>query len=198
MENTPKQFLTEEEIEAIENLKLEDQPSTFHARNMYIFATYAGGIRISDLVQLKWSNYDGDHVLINTQKTNSTVSIKLPQKAKDILALYHYDGVNPNNYIFPFFDINKDYSDGRYLYQSVSTAGTMCNKELIKIADLAHIDKHIHFHTSRHTWATRALKKGMRIEYVSKLMGHASIKTTQVYAKIVNEELDKAMDIFNH
>jgi hypothetical protein len=37
----------------------------------------------------------------------------------------------------------------------------------------------------------------MRIEYVSKLMGHASIKTTQVYAKIVNEELDKAMDVFN-
>lgn len=196
-ENTTKQFLTEEEIEVIENLKLEDHPSTFHARNMYIFATYAGGIRISDLVQLKWSNYDGNHILINTQKTNSTVSIKLPQKAKDILSLYYYDGVNPNNYIFPFFDVKKDYSDGRYLYQSVSTAGTMCNKELIKIADLARIDKHIHFHTSRHTWATRALKKGMRIEYVSKLMGHASIKTTQVYAKIVNEELDKAMDVFN-
>jgi site-specific recombinase XerD len=37
----------------------------------------------------------------------------------------------------------------------------------------------------------------MRIEYVSKLMGHSSIKTTQVYTKIVNEELDKAMDVFN-
>ena len=52
-------------------------------------------------------------------------------------------------------------------------------------------------HTSRHTWATRALKKGMRIEYVSKLMGHASIRTTQVYAKIVNEDLDKAMEVFD-
>jgi len=37
----------------------------------------------------------------------------------------------------------------------------------------------------------------MRIEYVSKLMGHSNIKTTQIYAKIVNEELDKAMDVFN-
>ena len=43
----------------------------------------------------------------------------------------------------------------------------------------------------------RALKKGMRIEYVSKLMGHAAIKETQVYAKIVNEELEKAMEVFN-
>lgn len=37
----------------------------------------------------------------------------------------------------------------------------------------------------------------MRIEYVSKLMGHASIKTAQIYAKIVNEELDKVMTVFN-
>lgn len=196
-ENTTKQFLTEDEIEKVEKLDLKDEPATFHARNMYIFATYAGGIRISDLVQLKWSNYDGDRILINTQKTNSTVSVKLPQKAKDILALYHSEGVNPNAFIFPYFDLSKDYSDGRCLYRAISTAGTLCNKELIKIADLAHIDKHIHFHTSRHTWATRALKKGMRIEYVSKLMGHASIKTTQVYAKIVSEELDKAMEIFD-
>ena len=38
----------------------------------------------------------------------------------------------------------------------------------------------------------------MRIEYVSKLMGHASIKTTQVYAKIVNADLDKAMEVFDN
>ncbi|MEO8762564.1 MAG: site-specific integrase [Bacteroidia bacterium] len=196
-ENTKKEFLTEEEILLVENLELEDEPATFNARNMYIFATYAGGMRISDLVQLKWSNYDGDRILLNTQKTNSTISVKLPQKAKDILKLYYYDDVSPNEFIFPYFDLSKDYNDGRYLYRAISSAGTMCNKELVKIADLARIDKHIHFHTSRHTWATRALKKGMRIEYVSKLMGHASIKTTQVYAKIVNEDLDRAMEVFN-
>jgi undecaprenyl diphosphate synthase len=44
---------------------------------------------------------------------------------------------------------------------------------------------------------TSALRKGMRIEYVSKLMTHTNIKTTQIYAKIVNSELDKAMDVFN-
>jgi len=196
-ENSKKAFLTEEEIEAIENLKLEDDPKCFHARNMYIFATYAGGLRISDLVQLRWHNYDGDRILINTKKTNCTVSIKLPQKAKEILQLYYYDNLDPNEFIFPFFEVSKDYSDGRYLYRAISSVGSICNKELIKIADMACLDKHIHFHTSRHTWATRALKKGMRIEYVSKLMGHASIKTTQVYAKIVNEELDKAMEVFD-
>jgi len=37
----------------------------------------------------------------------------------------------------------------------------------------------------------------MRIEYVSRLMGHASIRTTQIYAKIVNEDLDRAMGVFD-
>ena len=52
------------------------------------------------------------------------------------------------------------------------------------------------FHLSRHTFATNALNNGMRIEHVSKLMGHQDIRTTQVYAKILNEELDKAVDEF--
>mgnify|MGYP000845669624 FL=1 len=61
----------------------------------------------------------------------------------------------------------------------------------------SELGKHISFHISRHTWATRALRKGISIDKVSKLMGHAQIKETQIYAKIVNEELDKAMDVFN-
>ncbi len=71
------------------------------------------------------------------------------------------------------------------------------NKNLKFIALKAGIEKNISFHSSRHGWAIRALQKGMRIEYVSKLMGHTNLKTTQIYAKIVNEELDKAMNVFN-
>jgi integrase/recombinase XerD len=52
-------------------------------------------------------------------------------------------------------------------------------------------------HTARHTFATRLLRKCSRIEYVGKIMGHANIKETQVYAKIVNSELDNAMELLN-
>lgn len=62
---------------------------------------------------------------------------------------------------------------------------------------MAGLDKRITFHTARHSWAVRALQKGMRIEYVSKILGHASVKQTEVYAKVMNAELDKAMDVFN-
>ena len=52
------------------------------------------------------------------------------------------------------------------------------------------------FHLSRHSFATNALNNGMRIEHVSKLMDHQDISTTQIYAKIISEELDKAVDNF--
>lgn len=82
-------------------------------------------------------------------------------------------------------------------YSQISSATAYINKNLKLLAKKATIEKPLSFHISRHTWATRALRKGISIDKVSKLMGHAQLRETQIYAKIVNEELDKAMDVFN-
>nr|WP_255317882.1 tyrosine-type recombinase/integrase [Capnocytophaga cynodegmi] len=50
------------------------------------------------------------------------------------------------------------------------------------------------FHLSRHTFATNALNNGMWIEYVLKLLDHSDIDITQIYAKVISEELDKAVE----
>ena len=196
-ENTEKGFLTEEELTALENLKLVEGSMKYHHRNIYVFAAYAGGLRISDICQLKWENFDGERILVNTMKTGSVVSIKLPKKALDIIELYKKEDQEPGHYIFPLLHNDRDYSDPKILFTAISSITAYTNTDLKDIAPDAGITQVLHFHTSRHTWATRALRKGMRIEYVSKLMGHSSIKTTQVYTKIVNDELDKAMDVFN-
>jgi integrase/recombinase XerD len=169
----------------------------YHHRNMYVFAAYAGGLRISDILQLKWKHFDGERVVIDTHKTGSTVSIKLPLKALEILNKYQSEDANPEDFIFPFLKADKDYSDPKVLYNALSSATAYTNKDIRAIGAEIGVNGSLSFHSSRHTWATRALKKGMRIEYVSRLMGHSSIKTTQIYAKIVSEELDKAMDVFN-
>jgi len=65
------------------------------------------------------------------------------------------------------------------------------------VAEFINLPFKLTFHSSRHTFATIALKKGMRIEYVSKILDHTNISTTQIYAKIINKELDKAMEIMN-
>jgi site-specific recombinase XerD len=78
-----------------------------------------------------------------------------------------------------------------------TTVFSNTNKDLRKLPSLAGIDKKVTFHTARHSWAIRALQKGMRIEYVSKILGHASVKQTEVYAREIEEELDKAIEVFN-
>ena len=194
---TQRSYLTEEELKQIEDMELNEGILKFHHRNMYVFSAYAGGIRISDLLKLKWSNFDGERLIFKIQKTRQPLIIKLPAKSLEILEYYRQFKQKETDYIFPGLKNNFDYSDPKILHNGISRATALCNNSLKAIAKKLNIDKSISFHTSRHTFATRALRKGMRIEYVGKIMGHKDIKETQIYAKIINSELEKAMDVFN-
>lgn len=196
-EQVDKNYLTEGELLALDRLILPLGSCMLVHRDIYVFAAYTAGLRISDIFQLRWRDFDGEKICIKTQKTGSIVSIKLPNKSKEILEKYKSNATNHNNFIFPILTKYEKLESETDKLKAISSANAYVNKDLVKLTKLAKIDKHIHFHTSRHTFATRALRKGMRIEYVSKLLGHSNIKTTQIYAKIVNEELDKAMDVFN-
>lgn len=194
-EKSKKEFLTEDELTLIENLALPTPSRINDHRNLFVFASYSGGVRVSDLLQLKWKDFTGTHINFVQQKTNEHNAIKLPQKALNIVEYYQtLTRENSENYIFPF--IPNDTPDTK-MFDIISSQTAYANKNLKEIARLTNIDKNITTHIARHTFATRALRKGVRIENVSKLLGHSSIKTTQVYAKIVNEELDKSMDLFN-
>ena len=199
VEKTNREYLTEDELLAIENLSLKEGTVLEHHRNIFIFAAYAGGIRISDILLLRWQNFDGSHIHFLTQKTKESIAVKLPSKALSILEFYNTSNPEkqPKDFIFPFLSSKLDYTTPTTLFNAISSNTAYVNKNLKFIAEKAEIKKSISFHCSRHTWATRALRKGMRIEYVSKLMGHSSLKTTQIYTKIVNSELDKAMEVFD-
>jgi integrase len=132
------------------------------------------------------------------RKTKSVVTVKLPNKALEILLSYKKEDSLPEHFVFPALSNDLDVSNAKLLYIVLIRAISSANKSLKKIAKKAGITKNLSFHTSRHTFATWALRKGIRIEYVSKLLGHANIKETQIYAKIVNDELDKAMEVFNN
>lgn len=197
-EKVKKNFLTDDELMMIELAPLEKNSRMDMYRNMFVFAAYAGGLRISDVLFMKWKNFDGERVLIDTRKTGSTVSIKLPSKAQEILAIYQNPNSNPDEFVFPALEFDADYfTDIKKQFHAIANADYEANQDLKSIAKIVGLEKKVTFHTSRHSWAVRALKKGVRIEYVSKLMGHASISTTQIYAQVVNEELDKAMAVFN-
>ena len=77
-----------------------------------------------------------------------------------------------------------DLSDRKTIAQSI--------KRWIKRSD---ISKEITFHCARHTFATMLLTRGADIYAISKLIGHKDLKTTQIYAKLVDKRKDEAIDL---
>lgn len=196
-QKTERKYLTDGQLESIENISLTKDTKMDIYRNMFIFASYAGGIRVSDVLRLRWMDFDGTHLHITMRKTKEQISIKLPNKSLAIINKYEHLKESSTSYIFPvlpndFFKYNAEKAH-RILMNATSTI----NNSLDKIRKALEIPKRVSFHISRHTFATRALKKGIAIDKVQKILGHTDIKETQIYAKIVNSELDKAMDVFN-
>ena len=197
LEKTQRHFLSDEELLAVENVVTVPGEKMDLHKNMFIFAAYTGGLRVSDVLKLRWQNFDGCHINIAIHKTKTQLTIKLPNKSLEIINRYHSAETKPTDFIFPMIPNDTDLDNAQTSYSQISSATAYVNKNLKFIATKAGLDKPLSFHISRHTWATRALRKGISIDKVSKLMGHAQLRETQIYAKIINSELDKAMDIFN-
>jgi integrase/recombinase XerD len=196
-EKTQRLYLTEEELERFRNAETKPGTRMDLHKDMFVFASYTGGLRVSDVVQLQWKHFNGEHIDFTIKKTGTQLSIKVPNKGLAIIEKYRPVEPNPNAFIFSMLPLGTLQLSATAIDNAISSATAYINKNLKIIAALAKVEKDISFHISRHTWATRALRKGVSIDKVSKLMGHAAIKETQVYAKIVNSELDKAMDVFN-
>lgn len=197
VEKTQRTFLTEEELLKIANVNCTKGTRLELHRDMFIFAAYAGGLRVSDILQLKWKNLNKTHIDFTIKKTGNQISIKVPDKAIAIIEKYKPKKTVANHYVFPMLTNDLDDNDLRLIDNEISKATAYINKNLKILKNKAKIAKPVSFHISRHTFATRALRKGISIDKVSKLMGHSAIRETQIYAKIVNSELDKAMDVFN-
>ncbi len=200
-----RNYLLDDELKKLEELELPKYSQMNHHRNLYVFSAYACGIRIADLLMMRWQSFEKDRLTFQIRKNQQPLGIKLPSKALKIISFYreYYEtrygkvNIDPNAFIFPLLRIENKETDRVKIHNAISSATSYTNKDLRKLKKLAKLTKHITFHTARHSWAVRALHKGVRIEHVSKLMGHASVKQTETYAKILDTDLDKAMEVFD-
>lgn len=163
--------LAPEELHKFENLQLTGRYTRLQkTKDAFLFCCYAG-LRYSDFTNLTSANIVEFHqetwIIYKSVKTGMEVRLPLYLlfEGKGIQILQRYkDDLNS------FFKL-KDNSN--------------INKELNILAGLAKIDKRVSFHVSRHTNAT-LLYNGANITTVQKLLGHKSVKTTQVYANIMD------------
>ena len=168
-----KEYLTLDEVKRMSVAECDD----WRVKYAFLFCCFTG-LRYVDVSRLKWKHIvevgKGEYQIeLVQQKTKEPVYIPLSANALKWLPERGYDG--KENYIFKFRDRSIIYD---YLNKWAKTAG---------------VEKHVTFHMSRHTCATLLLYYGTDLYTVSKILGHTSIKTTQVYAKVADEMKRKAV-----
>src|SRR5207253_2842816 len=101
LEKTERRYLTEKELVWIEKYPaIKDSRMELH-KNMFVFAAYTGGLRISDILKLQWKDFDGTHLNVVIRKTGVQLSIKIPDKGMKIIERYKPNPLKRNSFVFP-------------------------------------------------------------------------------------------------
>ena len=171
-----REYMTIEELRALIATPMKNEA----VKQAYLFSCFCG-LRISDIIGLKWGNVyvdNGQYRLeVVMQKTKETIYLPLSPEA------------------LRWMPERGDKTSEDHVFDLPST--THINILLKPWAKAAGIDKKFSFHTARHTFATMMLTLGADLYTTSKLLGHTDVKMTQVYAKIINRKKDEAVNLVN-
>ncbi len=176
--NAEKEFLTIEEIQ-----KAIDTPCRYDmVKKAFLFCCFTG-LRYSDMKCLKWREIhtapDGvnqyiDHIQV---KTKDRVTIPVSEETRRWMP-ERVEGIDT-------------------IFNELKITQETVRVILTEWMEAAGINKHITFHCSRHTAATLLLTLGASIYVVSKILGHKSVKMTEVYAKIVDKSKIETVNLVN-
>lgn len=172
-------YLTTEELRLIEKVELKSHLSI--VRDVFLFSCYTG-ISYKDVFNLTErnliTNKGTQWLVFRRQKTSQLSQIFLLDKALNIIK--KYESERP--------------IDGRLL---PVFCNQVINRDLKKISDKCGITKNLSYHLARHTFATLSLTYGVSMETVSKTLGHSSIRTTQIYARILPQKMEAELSHLN-
>ena len=182
-ENVQKQSLTERELRRIED-KEEKEDLTEEERKVvkgFLFSVYSG-LRFSDIIQVTKQHikniYRNKWVVMRMQKTDHEVRIPISKMFGGKAAALVQENKTTTGKLFQL------------------PCNARCNLILKRVLKRFNIHRHITFHCARHTCATVLLSKGVSLPIIQHILGHQSIKTTQVYSAVkdttINKEIRRA------
>ena len=182
-ENKKQRFLSDAELKRLENSLIEQQklqPASYCTVNAIFMILYTG-CRVSEILNLKWENVHLSDSYIHLPDTKTGEGARpLNQKAIELLSsMKPKEG---NTYVF------YGKVPGQPIVEIKRAWGT-----ILKRADI----KDFRIHDLRHSFASFALKKGVPLVHVSKLLGHRNIATTMRYAHLELEQLKESTNIVN-
>ena len=167
------------------------------ARDFFIFSYLCNGINMKDILQLQYSNIDGDYIRFTRAKTLHTnransglISIYMTEEVKAIIERWHNPSKEPEDYLFPFL---KKHLPPEKEQATIKQFTRMINTYLKLIVDELGIDKHVTTYHARHSFATMLKRNGTSTELISESLGHSNLKTTASYLDSFDDETKKQL-----
>ena len=189
----PVRFLTDSQQAQLQNyMKSTKLPRRREVLQMFFFSYFAGGLRLSDILTLEWSNINwGKSELRKVQyKTKRLMPIPVPLSLPAMDILHAWKGRNPR-FVFDLLPVDYDVTEAKAFFMERNSKDKSFNRILADISYELGFDKPVTFHMARHSFAVKALNQGMRLEVVSALLGHTSIISTQKsYARFLRSTIE--------
>lgn len=175
--DSKREYLTIEEVKKLIATPFEPYEDT---KKAFLFSCFCG-LRISDVRELKWKNVvtEGDETRIEILQFKTKKPLYLPLNKNALRWMPERGDKTDEDNVFPKFR----------------------KRSFDAIADWAMkagINKHITYHCSRHTFATMELTMGADLFTTSKLLGHYEVRTTQIYAQIINSKKHEAVSLLDN
>jgi site-specific recombinase XerD len=180
LKDTKRVFVAKEELKALEEKQIAI-PRLEQVPDVFVFCCYTG-LSYVDVEKLSpkdiQTGLDGElWIMVDRAKTGNPSNVPILPKALELIRKYKDDPAVLNR--------------GKVL---PVISNQRINAYLKEVATICGIEKRLTFHAARHTFATTVtLSNGIPIETVSAMLGHKSFRTTQIYAKVVQEKISKDM-----
>ena len=163
--------------------------------DMFMFSVFCGGMRVSDIISLKWSEVDMDSKMVrHYQVKNHTRKVQLltiPMADGAIEILERWKGRN-ENFVFGLLDDEFDLNNTERFENVKQSRTRTINQSLAVLGEKIGLPFKLHIHCARHSFGTNGLNNGGDIKTISALMGHSSVLVTEkVYATVLPETLQK-------
>ena len=157
------------------------------ALEMFKFSYLSCGLRISDIITLRWSDIDYKKKELRKIQVKTRGRNVIPLTDEAIEILEKWKGRH-KIFVFGLLPDDFDLKDEEKLRTRRNSITSTLNKQLKSISKKAQLDKKVTFHMARHSWAVSALEQGMSMSMISSLLGHTSTAITEkVYAEFRQE-----------
>jgi len=185
---TKHRALNENDLKKLFKLKYDDNTSLFNSLNYFKFMFMSRGMNFTDMANLKKTDINKTQFLYNRAKTHKDYHVSLTEEIKSIIDLY-VEKYPDNFYVFPI--LNETHNTIEKKYYKVQRELKILNKDLKIMIKKINPEFNLTSYASRHSFASILRKKGVSIEIIQELMGHADLKTTEIYVEPFDEEILK-------